>query len=564
MNIEDFFNSLEGKNLVEANKMAEEICGIEDFFETSDFCIDQGDAQVNKVEYGDWQTNFELAARVCLHIKEQGICPKIVIEPTCGTGTFILAACAVFGNDLEQIYGIEIYKPYINQLKLRFLKYALENPGVISCKIKLFHQSIFEFDFDSLHISNNKNVLLLGNPPWVTNSKLGEINSANLPKKTNFKNVKGLEAITGKGNFDIAEYITYQLLDKFHQQNACLAFLIKCSVAKNIVYEQKNGKYKINSIMQYNIDAKKEFDVSVAACLMVLDLGKDSARQCVVQDFYKQNDCYAYGWVGDYFVANIEDYSDTAFIDGTCPLKWWSGMKHDCSKVMELDCNEGKLYNKLHELVEIENDLVYPLLKSSDIKGGVIDKSRKYIIVTQTNTSDDTEKIKTSQPLTYKYLDSHSEYFNKRGSIIYKKRPKFCIFGIGSYSFKKYKIAIAGLYKSTSFSLVFPIKEKCAMLDDTCYLMGFDTLEDAECVIKILNGRMVQRFMQSLVFYDAKRSINKDLLMRIDISKAAKQMLANGDLSLSEYQRFSKLIEPENQKKSRQPIQKSLFECIET
>ena len=35
-----------------------------------------------------------------------------------------------------------------------------------------------------------------------------------------------------------------------------------------------------------------------------------------------------------------------------------------------------------------------------------------------------------------------------------------------------------------------------------------------QCFIKILNSEIVQRFMKSLVFIDAKRSINKDLLMK--------------------------------------------------
>lgn len=563
MSIEDFYKSLEGISLLEANAMAEEICGIEDFFESSDFRVDQGEVQTNKTEYGDWQTNFELAERICLHVKEQGIRPKVVVEPTCGTGAFVLAACVVFGNELERIYGIEIYKPYINRLKLRILGYALENPGAITCKIRLFHQSVFDFDFAGLHIPDGKNVLLLGNPPWVTNSKLSEINSSNLPKKSNFKNVKGLEAITGKGNFDIAESITYRLLDKFHRRNACLAFLVKCSVAKNVVYGQKNGKYMISRIMQYNIDARKEFDVSVAACLMVLNLGKGGARQCAVQDFYGQNGGFAYGWVGDNFVANIEDYSDTAFMDGECQLKWWSGMKHDCSKVMELDYDKGRLYNKLRELVEIEDDLVYPLLKSSDVKGGKIDSTRKYVIVTQKNTSDDTEKIRNAQPLTYGYLNSHSEYFDRRGSVIYRKRPRFCIFGIGTYSFKKYKIAIAGLYKSTTFSLVCPVNGKSVMLDDTCYLMGFDTLEDAECILKILNGQAVQRFMRSLVFYDAKRSINKELLMRINLYKAAEYMFDRKELSPTEYRCLVNLVEPQCRKKSKRIVMGNLFDYAE-
>ena len=227
-------------------------------------------------------------------------------------------------------------------------------------------------------------------------------------------------------------------------------------------------------------------------------------------------------------------------------------MKHDCSKVMELEKKDGKLYNNLKEEVDIEPDLVYPILKSSDLKGREITSFRKYVIVTQKTTSDNTILIKEFFPHTYEYLEKHSEWFDKRGSVIYKKRPKFCIFGIGSYSFQKYKIAIAGLYKTTLFSLVCPMEDKCVMLDDTCYLLGFNTKEEATCFLKIMNSPIVQKFMQSLVFSDAKRSINKDLLMRIDIEKATNLLLKENYLSKAEYEMAINYIKTSNSSSNQQ------------
>ena len=63
--------------------------------------------------------------------------------------------------------------------------------------------------------------------------------SENLPIKSNFKKVKGIDAITGKGNFDIAEYICGQMLDFLKGEHATLAFWVKNSVIKNLIYEQK-------------------------------------------------------------------------------------------------------------------------------------------------------------------------------------------------------------------------------------------------------------------------------------------------------------------------------------
>ncbi len=95
----------------------------------------------------------------------------------------------------------------------------------------------------------------------------------------------------------------------------------------------------------------------------------------------------------------------------------------------------------------------------------------------------------------------------------------FSIFGIGDYSFKPYKVAIAGMYKTTTFSLVKLIDNKPVMLDDTCYFIGFDTLIEAEITQTLLNKKLTQDFIQPIAFKDAKRMMTKDLLMRIDLNE---------------------------------------------
>ncbi|MCL2063588.1 MAG: hypothetical protein FWG98_04360 [Candidatus Cloacimonetes bacterium] len=92
----------------------------------------------------------------------------------------------------------------------------------------------------------------------------------------------------------------------------------------------------------------------------------------------------------------------------------------------------------------------------------------------------------------------------------------FSIFGVGNYSFKPFKIAISGLYKQTRFTLIKP-NTKSLLLDDTCYFIGFDNLEEAEEVYNFLNLNETQELIKSFMFLDTKRVITKELLMRINI-----------------------------------------------
>jgi len=59
------------------------------------------------------------------------------------------------------------------------------------------------------------------------------------------------------------------------------------------------------------------------------------------------------------------------------------------------------------------------------------------------------------------------------------------------------------------------------LLDDTCYFIGFDTLEEAKIAQSLLNKPDTQAFIASFMFTDAKRAITKDLLMRIDMYKVS-------------------------------------------
>lgn len=118
----------------------------------------------------------------------------------------------------------------------------------------------------------------------------------------------------------------------------------------------------------------------------------------------------------------------------------------------------------------------------------------------------------------------HQENFEARKSSIYNNKPKFSIFGIGDYSFKPYKVAISGLYKTFHFTLILPQDNKPVMLDDTCYLIGFDKIEFAAYSLILLNSNTTMQFLQSVTFADAKRTFTKDVLMRIDLLELAKNI----------------------------------------
>jgi hypothetical protein len=189
---------------------------------------------------------------------------------------------------------------------------------------------------------------------------------------------------------------------------------------------------------------------------------------------------------------------------------------------MEIERNGNRFRNGLNQEFALEDGLVFGLLKSSDLKTPVISSCRKYTIVTQKRVGENTNYIKSEFPKTFEYLQQHKATLDARKSIIYKGKPRFSIFGIGEYSFKPYKVVISGLYKTFHFTLVPPQNGKPVMLDDTCYMLGFDTIHDATFTFILLNLEETKRFLQSITFPDAKRTFTKDVLMRIDLYALSK------------------------------------------
>lgn len=479
----------------------------------------------DRKEYGDFQTNSDLTNKVTLHLASKSISPEILIEPTCGKGNFIIASLRNFKN-IKSVFGVEIYKPYVWETKFSIVDFFLSNPNSNKPDISIVHCNVFDFDFKEIAKKHSTNdILVIGNPPWVTNSKLGSLNSTNLPKKTNFKNHSGLDAMTGKGNFDIAEFITLIMVETFQNMKGHLLLLVKNSVIKNIIFDQNKNRYKISDIEKHCIDSKKEFNVSVEAALFYCKLNSTPTFDCAEFDFYNnQTTKLKFGWLNDKFVSNIETYIHTKEIDGECPFIWRQGVKHDCSKIMELDKVNSHYVNGLNEEISLEDDLVYGILKSSDLKNTVIDQTRKFTIITQKKVGQETKYIKTKYPETYQYLIKHQSSFDARKSSIYNNKPLFSIFGIGDYSFKPYKVAISGLYKTFHFTLILPQDNKPVMLDDTCYLIGFDKIEFAVYALILLNSDTTVKFLQSVTFSDAKRTFTKDVLMRIDLLELATQI----------------------------------------
>jgi hypothetical protein len=382
---------------------------------------------------------------------------------------------------------------------------------------RVIQRDIFRMDLrNDLGWETSGPLLVIGNPPWVTNAALSGFGSINLPAKTNLKNMKGIDALTGASNFDIAEFILLKLIVELQHEEPTIAMLCKTHVARNVVAYCAELGLPMEGASMRRINAKRWFGANVDACLFTVTVRSGSYDCAVYAHLQDVEPLVTLGVRDGRLVADVDAYGRSRFADGKSPVEWRQGVKHDAAGVIELLDGPHGIMNRSGEPVDVEESFLFPLLKSTDLFRDRLQPS-KWMIVPQRHLREDTRHLEISAPRLWSYLIKHRDVFEGRQSSIYRGRPPFAIFGVGDYTFAPYKVAVSGLHKEARFRLIGPAEGRPVMLDDTSYFLAFETAVDAALVQALISGPECHDLIAALVFWDAKRPITKKLLQRIDL-----------------------------------------------
>jgi len=470
------------------------------------------------VEFGDFQTPGELAEGICRLVSRLGAEPASILEPTCGTGSILVAALRQFGGARHAI-GLDINPRYVREAG------ACCRRGGYGDRTRLICADFFRTDWQAVLRSLPDPLLVVGNPPWVTNADLATLGSLNLPPKSNFQKRKGLDARMGKSNFDISEWMLIQTVEWLGRRNALMAMLCKTSVARKVLLNAWRSGLSPGKPQMYVIDAGPYFGAAVDACLFVCTFGSATPDfSCAVYDSLEAGESdRTIGYRDGQLVADLATYERLAHLGGESRGLWRSGIKHDCARVMELEKEGARYRNGLGELVDLEDDYLFPMLKSSDVARGAVTRPRRWMIVTQSRIGEDTSAIGERAAKTWEYLCAHAELLDRRASSMHSGRARFSIFGVGPYSFAPWKVAVSGFHSRAKFAVVGNAKGRPYVLDDTCYLLPCSSRSEARYLASLLNSQTAVDFFSALTFCDAKRPVTADLLGRLDLLALARE-----------------------------------------
>ncbi|MCB9598123.1 MAG: SAM-dependent methyltransferase [Sandaracinaceae bacterium] len=448
-----------------------------------------------RVEHGDWQTPPELAAACVARLVAAGVSPRTVLEPTCGRGAFLAAARDAWPR--ARLVGHELRADYVEDAR--------------ATGAEVHQTDFFDADWDALTRDLEPPVLVLGNPPWVTSAALGALGSSNRPR-ARVAGVSGLDAVTGRSNFDVSEHVVARLLDAFEGEDFTLAMLLKTAVARRIAERRAvGGEVR-------GIDARRWFGAAVDGALVTASPGPRRWKRFSTLDALEPT--ATWGVVDGTLTLDLDAFERTRTLAGTSDPAWRSGIKHDAAAVMELARDGAGWRSRAGGAVSIEADRIHPLFKGGDLARG-IEAPTRGVIVTQTRLGEPTAWMREALPRTWAYLEAHRAALDGRKSRIYRGQPDFAMFGVGAYAFAPFKVAVAGLYPDLAFRLVGPHDGKPTLLDDTCYFLPFEARADAERALRALSSEAARAFFAARTFVDAKRPVTKQLLMALDWRRVA-------------------------------------------
>jgi hypothetical protein len=473
-----------------------------------------------RTEYGDFQTPLGLGREICNLLARRGLRPVSVLEPNCGKGSFLMAARESFPC-ARSIVGVEINPEYVEVARS-----SVSTDAKPEQSVTITAGDFFKMDWRVILDVLPEPLLILGNPPWVTNAELAVLGSSNLPVKSNFQNHRGLDAMTGKSNFDISESMLIRELEWICGRRATLAMICKIAVARKILRYAWKNRVSVGETSIYRIDAGKHFGVTVEACLLVVEgADRQEIGECALFDSIQgQTPTRSIAYRDGILVSDARSYDRWKHLEGKGRHTWRSGIKHDCARIMELRRQDGKYCNSLGEIVDVEDDYVYPMLKSSDLAREDRPTPRRFMLVTQRQIGEDTRQLRMLAPKVWEYLTKHARLFDARSSSVYRHRPPFSIFGVGTYSFSEWKVAISGFYKRLDFRIIGPYEQKPVVLDDTCYFVPCHSQQEAELIAAVLNSAVAREFFASRIFWDEKRPITLGVLSSLNLLAAAQEL----------------------------------------
>ena len=360
---------------------------------------------------GDFQTPLDLARGVVERLRARAPFTT-VLEPTCGKGAFLQAA-AEGAVGVQRLLGLEIQAVHLAEAATR----------LTGAPVELREGDLFTVDLAEWVGERPGELLVVGNPPWVTAAELGAMG---IPRPTCSKptGLGGLESLTGRSNFDLAEAVWLKLIEELTYARPTIALLCKQSVARRVLGWCRQCEVPMAGAQFIPINGKRWFGIAAECGLFVIDVAGEVGPYSydVFEGLTDRVAVRTVGFRGDQLVPDLARFESVAAFGGQCPAVWRQGLKHDAADVMELEVHGAGWTDRAGRPIDLDPHTVYPLAKGGDVYHGRV--LSKAVVVPQKSLGLDTTHLRETAPRTWAYLNGCRARLDRRRSRIYQGRLK--------------------------------------------------------------------------------------------------------------------------------------------
>ncbi|MDO4963704.1 MAG: 50S ribosomal protein L11 methyltransferase [bacterium] len=327
---------------------------------------------------------------------------------------------------------------------------------------------------------------IVGNPPWVRWSNLPDTYKLLIKKNCRVDGIFSKDTNSGGVDLNIAALITFITVRERLSKDGALGFIMPDSILFNKSFEgfrnmelPTGEKYYLNKVIRWNDKTEKPFNP------VTLDFGEyffSFKKNYNTEVYERKGNLKKFAFTNSgsfnnhFIVVDSKDYEEIEKVLGHNELEFHSGISLVKGGYYLLEF-KNKINNKVscfyyyetingrqkrsNNTVNLENEIVYPYIKSDNIKDNEIKNTKYYCIYPYEYGSKEPyslETIREKFPLFYNYFMSKKVQDSISGASKYNKRiqkTKFDvgIFRVGEYTYSDWFLATRDNTKSL-FSIV--------------------------------------------------------------------------------------------------------------
>ena len=331
---------------------------------------------------------------------------------------------------------------------------------------------------------------ITGNPPWVRWSNLPDTYKLLIKNNCRIDGVFSSDTNSGGVDLNIAALIAFVTIRERLNKDGCLGFIMPDSLLFNKSFEgfrkmqfTDGTNYYLNKVIRWNNTNEKPFDPVTLAfgeyffSFKKMDNPEIFERKGMVQKIAFR---HPNSFNNHYIISGVEEANKIKSVLGHNDLLFRSGIslvkggyyllefkqvideKHSCFYYYE---RQGGSVRRSNHTVILENEIVYPYIKTDDINDNEITEAKRYCVFPYPfgqRQPYDLNTVRTKYPYFYSFvmkpeiqnaINSSSSY----NSRIQNNSVDYGIFRVGEYTWSDWFLATRDNTKS-SFSIVGKIK----------------------------------------------------------------------------------------------------------